>query len=184
MHSTNMVFLIKLGIKLLTPESDVVKTISKLIVLFIFFMLFSIWFFTEKTPQRNAIESRIISSVDQHLKDEGVCEIDLAVLFDDFDWDTVSIFVAGNSKQIKDALGIDTEISDGIVFSMNGVPVRQSTSFYQFPKDIPPDLAYSIDRMNLENPYYISLSKEHAVVQVQKYSYKNGTYKYSLFVSQ
>ncbi len=134
-----------------------------------------------QTNQHSDIERKIIVAANQCIDGEGACEIDLAEIFTGFEWDTVSIFVGGNSKQIRENLGIDHDISDGIVFSLNGKPIRVATSTYQFPQDVPPDVGYHIERASAEAPYYISLSRENAIVLVKKYAFHNDQYKYLVY---
>lgn len=58
------------------------------------------------------VEDRIIAAADEILSGEGECDIDLDKVFWDYEWDTVSIFVAGKTKQIKDTLKVDNDVSD------------------------------------------------------------------------
>lgn len=59
--------------------------------------------------RRDSLEFRIICAIDQQ------CETEV-------DWDTVSIFIAGDSLEILEDLGVHTEFEDGIVFSRNNEP--------------------------------------------------------------
>ena len=130
--------------------------------------------------RQNYIPSRIITAIDQRCSGEGECSIDLAEVFTGFDWDTVSIFMAGNTRQIEDALGVYTEISDGIVFSKDGDPVLTHMSFYQFPQDVPADISYYVHREKPSDPYYVSLPFQNAIVHAEKYMY-NDDYKYTIY---
>ena len=128
----------------------------------------------------NPIEQKLVSAIDQRCEGEGECEIDLAEVFADFDWDTVSVFVGGNTAEVME-LGVYTEISDGIVFSKAGEPLKQHLSCYGFPDDIPPLVSYYVERSGPYSPYYISFPREQAVVHASKYQFQDGSYKYSIF---
>ncbi len=130
--------------------------------------------------QENEFEAKLISTVNSILENEGECVVDLSTLITEFEWDTVSIFVGGNPTQIRENLKIDTDISDGIVFSLKGEPVMVATSTYQFPKDTPPTVGYSIERTNADDPYYVNLSADNASVLVIKYVASDGRYCYTL----
>lgn len=125
------------------------------------------------------IEQKLVSAIDQRCDCEGECEIDLAEVFTEFEWDTVSIFIAGDTAEVMD-LGVYTEISDGIVFSQEGRPLKKHLSCYAFPEDIPPLISYYVERNGPYSPHYISLPREHAVVHAQKYQFSDGSYKYSI----
>ena len=127
------------------------------------------------------LERKIMASVDAVLEGGGECEIDLAMLATEFEWDTVSIFVAGNSAQIRSHLKVDNDIFDGIVFSLAGQPVKVIMSTYQFPQDLPPRIGYSVKRSNAEDPYFVSFPFEHAKIQARKYISSDGSYRYLLY---
>lgn len=131
------------------------------------------------THRRNYIEKKLVSAIDQYCREEGECDIDLDEVFTEFEWDTVSVFVAGNTAQVMD-LGVYTEISDGIVFSVKGRPVKKHLSCYGFPDDIPPLISYYLERDDPYSPVYISMPRDQAVVHARKYRYQDGSYKYNI----
>lgn len=90
--------------------------------------------------QENTIEREIVNAANHRLPEEGMCVIDLAEVFSEFEWDTVSVFVGGNSKQVEAALGVKADVCDGLVFSLDGNPVAIAMSAYQFPTDTPQKL--------------------------------------------
>lgn len=126
------------------------------------------------------IEQKLVSAIDQRCDGEGECEIDLAEVFTEFEWDTVSIFIAGDTAEVMD-LGVYTEISDGIVFSQEGRPLKKHLSCYAFPEDIPPLISYYVEQNGPYSPHYISLPREQAVVHAQKYQFSDGSYKYGIY---
>ena len=128
----------------------------------------------------NPIEQKLVSAIDQRCDGEGECEIDLAEVFTEFEWDTVSIFIAGDTAEVMD-LGVYTEISDGIVFSQEGRPLKKHLSCYAFPEDIPPLISYYVEQNGPYSPHYISLPREQAVVHAQKYQFSDGSYKYGIY---
>lgn len=129
----------------------------------------------------STIEKRIISAANQSLSAEGQCDIDLGNVFADFEWDTVSVFVGGNSRQIRDSLQVDSDISDGIVFSDHGKPVMVEMSTYGFPEDVPPDVGYYVERIQADDPYFVGRPREDAVIHVKKFRAHNGKYKYLIY---
>ena len=133
--------------------------------------------------QRNkfTFRTRIVTATDRIVKDEGECALDLNILFADLEWDTVSIFVAGNSKQIQDSLLVDNDISDGIVFSDNGKSVMLEMSTYDFLNDELPLVSFYVERTQPDDPYYVSKSRDQAVLHVKKFISYNGTYKYLVY---
>ena len=146
--------------------------------------LFIFLFISNEHHKLDDLERRIIASIDAVFEGEGECEIDLSMLATGFEWDTVSIFVAGNSAQIRSHLKVDNDISDGIVFSLAGQPVKVIMSTYQFPQDLPPRIGYSVKRSNAEDPYFVSLPFEHAKIQARKYISSDGSYRYLLYHGQ
>lgn len=131
--------------------------------------------------KRSFIEQRIITKCNENVQQRGKCYLDLALLFNDFDWDTVSIYVSGNNKQLSKELGIYNEFSDGIVFSLRGTPVFTASSTYSVPEGEPPALLYSIDQSENPELFFVTLPKDRAVVCVEKYYYqKTGAWKYIL----
>ena len=129
----------------------------------------------------STIEKRLISAINQNLPGEGQCDISLENVFADFEWDTVSIFVGGNSKQIHDLLQVDSDISDGIVFSYHQKPVMVEMSTYGFPSDIPPDISYYVERIQADDPYFVSRPRDNAVVRAKKYRFHDQKYKYLIY---
>lgn len=131
------------------------------------------------TLRFNYIEKKIVSAVDQYCEGVGECDIDLAEVFTDFDWDAVSVFIAGDTAQIMD-LGVYTEISNGIVFSKKGKPLKTHLSCYKFPEDIPPLISYYLEQVDRYSLHYITLPRERAIVHAEKYLFKERTYKYNI----
>lgn len=129
------------------------------------------------------IEYRIVSAVDQSVSETGTCKLDLSQLFPEFEWDTVSVFVAGNPSQIYDVLKVDSDIFDGIVFPKEGQPLKCAMSTYQFPQDELPTITYYVERTTTNAPYYVSLTHDDAIVSVDKMIDENGNYKYTLYVT-
>lgn len=129
------------------------------------------------THRLSYIEEKLVTAIDQCCEQEGECKIDLAEVFTEFEWDTVSVFIAGDSAQLMD-LGVYSEISDGIVFSQNGRPLKTHLSCYAFPEDTPPLVSYYVERSNSYSLNYITLPREHAIVRAEKYLFKDGRYKY------
>ena len=128
--------------------------------------------------QRTTAEKRIISAADRQIDDEGMCVIALDEIFDDIDWDTVSIFVSGNRQILKEELHIDVDIADsGIVFSHCSEPVLTDTSVYDFLHNSNDEVTYSLSTDDADL-YYISVPKENASVQVTKYRDSHGDYRY------
>lgn len=128
--------------------------------------------------KRQEVERRIIKATNRSLAGEGECDIFLADIFDDFEWDSVAIFVAGDPVQIKNALKIENDISDGIVFLKAGQPVKMAMSTYQFPQDKPPTISYYVERENNNAPYYISMTYDEAIAHIEKYMFRDGKYRY------
>lgn len=128
-------------------------------------------------------ENKIVAFVDAQLNAEGEISVDLSMLVTEFEWDTVSVFVGGNPSQIQEYLHVYPDISDGIVFSLNGQPVMVAMSTYEFPADIPPRIWYDIERNDIESPYFVSLPFEKSTVQVKKYLASDGNYHYLLYVN-
>lgn len=131
------------------------------------------------TNRLSDIERKLVAAIDQYCEEEGECDIDLAEVFGEFEWDTVSIFVAGDTAEVMD-LGVYTEISDGIVFSREGQPLKKHLSCYGFPEDIPPLVSYYVEQTNLYSPHYISLPREQAIVHAEKYRFRDGSYRYNI----
>lgn len=134
-----------------------------------------IGFFIKKS---SSLERRIIYAINQSCDAEGNCTIDMTEIAN-FSWDTVSIFVAGNSPQVMEALGVYPDISDGIVFSRNGEIVMMLTSTYDFTHNNPPKISFYL----LEEPqetglYYKSYSYGEAILYGKKNRQPNGLYKY------
>lgn len=147
--------------------------------LFAIAMLLAGWLVLRNAYRRNYIERRLVAAIDRQCEEEGECDIDLAEVFAELDWDTVSVFVAGNTAQILD-LGVYSEISDGIVFSKAGSPVKKHLSCYGFPEDVPPLISYYLDDAVPNSTHYITLPREHAIVHAQKYRFRDGSYKYNV----
>ena len=120
-----------------------------------------------------------MAAIDRQCEEESECDIDLAEVFAELDWDTVSVFVAGNTAQISE-VGVYSEISDGIVFSKAGSPVKKHLSCYGFPEDVPPLISHYLDDAVLNSTHYIALPREQAVVHAQKYRFHDGSYKYDI----
>lgn len=131
---------------------------------------------------RPSLEKRIITAADRMIIDEGECSIDLSELFDDVDWDTVSIFIAGNAKQIHDSLCVDNDISDGIVFTFNGKRVMLEMSAYDFLHDELPLISYHVVRTQDDDPYYESRSRDRAILHIKKFMSNSGEYKYLVYL--
>lgn len=128
--------------------------------------------------KQSSLEWRIMSAIRAACTGEGECTIDMREIAD-FSWDTVSIFAAGNSPQVMEALGVYPDISDGLVFSQNGEPVKVITSVYDFIHNEPPNISFYL----LEEPYktgryYKSYAYEDAVLYGKRYRQPNGLYKY------
>lgn len=135
-----------------------------------------IFFYTHRLSY---IERKLVTAIDQYCEEEGECDINLAEVFGEFEWDTVSVFVAGDTAEVMD-LGVYTEISDGIVFSRDGQPLKKHLSCYGFPEDVPPLISYYVERTDPYSPHYISLPREQAVVHAEKYRFHDGSYKYNI----
>ena len=88
--------------------------------LFVIAMLLAGWLVLRNAYRRNYIERRLVAAIDRQCEEEGECDIDLAEVFAELDWNTVSVFVAGSTAQILD-LGVYSEISDGIVGSVQKI---------------------------------------------------------------
>ena len=131
---------------------------------------------------RPSLEKRIIMAADRMIIDEGECNIDLSELFDDVDWDTVSIFIAGNAKQIRNSLYVDNDISDGIVFTSNGKRVMLEMSTYDFLHDELPLISYHVVRTQDDDPYYESRSRDQAILHIKKFMSNSGEYKYLVYL--
>lgn len=132
------------------------------------------------THRISYIEWKLVSAINQHCAEEGECDIDLAEVFAGFEWDTVSVFVAGDPLEVEAVLGVYNDTSDGIVFSREGKPVKKHLSSYGFPEDIPPLISYYVERANPYLPCYVSFPREQAVVHAEKYRFHDGSYKYSI----
>lgn len=134
------------------------------------------------TYQQNYVENKIIATVDQRCKDFGTCQIDLAEVFTAFEWDTVSIFVGGDPRQVYDELGVESDAAEGgIVFSKNDKPVKVDLSGY-VDLDTPTRIGYYFNRKSLDDPCYVSLPHDNAVVNVEKHEHR-GQYYYELYWS-
>ena len=99
---------------------------KRVIRLLILCMLCSIFF--SHIRERDYVQDRLIAEIDRQCSGEGECMLDLAEAFSDFAWDAVSVYMAGNSRQIREALGVYTEAEDGIVFSKDGIPILEHQS--------------------------------------------------------
>lgn len=154
------------------------------ISLALFMFLFILLFISYTQHNINHIESKIVAAVDCILEGEGDCELDLSILFTEFDWDTVSIFVGGNPAQIQSHLQFYPDISDGIIFSLDGQPVMVSTSTYNFPDDIQPQIGYYVEREKVNDPFFVSIPIEEAKIQVEKFLSSDGCYRYLVYYKQ
>lgn len=132
------------------------------------------------TSMQNPIEKKLIAEADKYIADKGTCKLNLATVFNDFDWDAVALFVAGDSQLIKDELGIETVASDGIAFMLNGKTIQVAMSAYIFPDDSMPKVSYCIAHETENDPYYIILPHENAVVSVEKYVSDDHVHKYKV----
>lgn len=146
-------------------------------------MLLVGWLVFQNVHRRDYIERKLVTAIDQQCKEEGECDIDLASVFAELDWDTVSVFVAGDTSQILE-LGVYSEISDGIVFSKAGSPVKKHLSCYAFPEDVPPLISYYLDDSVPNSFHYVTLPREQAIVRAKKYRFDDGSYKYSIIAKQ
>ena len=154
--------------------------ISFIVVLFLL-ILFVLLFIINIGSDR-MIEQRLKKAIDEKCPNIGLCLIDMDAVFNDFDWDTCSIFCAGNSSVIKQDLGIDNDISDGILFSLKGKPIIYYLSTYSFPDDEPADITFYIENLDLYQKPYISFKKGNCLVQAEKYYLGNKrTAKYVIF---
>lgn len=130
----------------------------------------------------NSIERRIIRAIDLRCASEGECEIDLSTIMD-FQWDTVSVFVAsGGGTQTQRALGIRSQridILDGIVFSYRGEVVKMHTSAYDYNNNTHPRQSYWIEREPWDLPYR-SYPFDRAVFHAMKIARARGGYRYCL----
>ena len=142
-------------------------------------IMIAIIYFTNRNNY-SMIEDRIITAVDELLSGEGECDIDLDKVFWDYEWDTVSIFVAGNTKQIKDALKVDNDVSDGIVFSSHGEPVMIEMSVYGFPKEELPVISYNVIKAQSDGLYYTTRLRDNSTVHVRKSVYR-GEFRYTVY---
>lgn len=129
--------------------------------------------------ERSFIERNLVAAIDSLCSEEGSCEIDLSEVFSNFEWDTVSIFTAGNPAQVME-LGVYSEISDGIVFSRDGKPLKKHLSTYGFPEDVPPLISYYLESDSPDAPHYISLPRAQARVRAEKYRFHDGSFKYNI----
>lgn len=136
-----------------------------------------------KLHRRSYIERKLVAAIDQQCEGAGECELDLSEVFEDFEWDTVSVFTAGNTAQIME-LGVYSEISDGIVFSADGKPLKKHLSTYGFPEDIPPLISYYLELENPNASHYVSLPRTQARVHAEKYRFHDGSYKYIIVASR
>lgn len=160
-----------------------IRCMKKIVALILIAMLLVGWLAFQNAHRRSYIERKLAAAIDQQCKEEGECDIDLANVFAELDWDTVSVFVAGDTSQILE-LGVHSDIEDGIVFSKAGVPVKQHLSSYGFPQDIPPLISYYLDDTVPSSLHYVTLPREQSVVQAQKYLFHDGSYKYSVSAKQ
>lgn len=126
---------------------------------------------------------KILAAFDQRCKDIGICEIDLAEVFTAFEWDTVSIFVDGDMRQVYDELGVESDAADGgIVFSKDKKTVKIDLCGCQFPEDVPARIDYYFNRKSLDDPCYVTLPHDHAIVIVEKNKFR-GNYYYKLYLN-
>lgn len=170
----------------LNGRKFVLPTIRHLKVFLAFLMiavLFIGWLFFQNTRNHSYIEKKLVAAIDQQCGAEGECDIDLGKVFADLDWDTVSVFVAGDTSQILE-LGVYSEISDGIVFLKAGTPVKEHLSCYGFPQDIPPLISYYLDETVPASFHYVTLPREQSVVHAEKYHFYDNSYKYSISAKQ
>ena len=129
----------------------------------------------------NYFENKIIAATNRIVPAEGQCDIDLSALFTDFEWNTASIFIGGNSKQIREALQFDNDISDGIVFANDEENVMVSMSIYDFLHDELPKVGYTVNRTQNNDLYYTSRPREQAILHVEKFRDRKGKYKYLVY---
>lgn len=92
---------------------------------------------------------------------------------------TVSIFIAGDSVEILEDLGVHTEFEDGIVFSRNNEPIKTHMVFC-YDSNTYPRLSYWIER-SPEGSYYKSYSYNNANLRAQKIKQDNGNFRYVLY---
>ena len=142
-------------------------------------IMIAIIYFTNRN-NNSMVEDRIIAAADEILSGEGECDIDLDKVFWDYEWDTVSIFVAGNTKQIKDALKVDNDVSDGIVFSSHGEPVMIEMSTYGFPEEKLPVVGYNVIKTQSNGLYYTTRLRDNSTVHIRKFVDK-GEFKYTVY---
>lgn len=154
---------------------------KKIVAVFMLALTIMIVCIIMANDDESVIKERIINATNKELPYEGECEIDLNVLFADYDWDMVSIFIGGNSKQIREELKIDNDISDGIMFSKRGEPMLLALSTYDFIDDKVPDVGFYVERNQTDDPYYISRERLNALVHVRKFCDYDGTYKYLVY---
>lgn len=153
------------------------------LVFLIIAILFIGWLLFQNTRRYSYIEKKLVAAIDQQCREEGECDIDLGKVFAELDWDTVSVFVAGDTSQILE-LGVYSEISDGIVFSKAGMPVKEHLSCYGFPQDIPPIISYYLDDSVPASFHYVTLPREQSVVHAEKYHFHGNIYRYSISAKQ
>ena len=152
---------------------------KRVIRLLILCILCSIFF--SYIRERDYVQDRLIAQIDRQCSGEGECMLNLPEVFPNFAWDTVSMYMAGNSRQIREALGVYTEAADSIVFSRDGIPILEHKSWYQFPQDIPADVSYYVIREDAGDPYYVTMPFENAIVHAEKYKFLDD-YKYTICV--
>ena len=156
--------------------------IKRVVIVLIVIITLVLIVLIDKKPKTTWVEQKIIDAINQNNSGNiGECEIDLSDVFTDFQWDTVSLFSAGNSKQVEDAVGIYPDVSNGIVFSLDGVHQLIDLTTYSFPNDEPPIVSYYIERTDLTSLFYSTLSRDNAVVHGEKYKW-NEKYKYSVWI--
>ena len=112
------------------------------------------------------IENIIINYIDTKIKHEGTTVIHLGSLFTEFDWDSVTIFEAGNAKQLSDNLGIYNEGTQGGIVFMNGeTHVATYMSAYTPFEHLQPKLEFCICyNHSANNIYYETMNKHDSYV--------------------
>lgn len=129
------------------------------------------------------IENQIIRAIDLQCVEEGECYIVLSEITE-FEWDTVSVFMSGGDwVEINDALGLsasDTELQNGIVFSLKNEIVEKHISSYNYNDGTHPQLACWVER-DIDAPYYKSYTFDHAILLAEKIKLEDGRFRYILY---
>ena len=131
----------------------------------------------------NTARSALIQAIDANIEDEGICQIDLAVVFADYEWDTCLLFESGNPRELEDAFPWLGYIEDGggIALIKNGEPVVMDMSHYDYNLDRMPVISYVLSYgESAEGQHYKLINNNDALVYARKQKYHKG---YIYFVS-